>query len=59
MVTHKIIIKSGDKSKTSYYEKKPNKCDKENALRAFIEKFGKMRLITIEVNKVRLKLINN
>ena len=49
--THKIKITSPTKTKTFYYEKKPNKYDKQQALIAF----GKDKNIVLEVSEVKPK----
>jgi hypothetical protein len=54
MITHKITLTSGRKSKTFYYTKKPIKADREAAIAAF----GKDLNVSVEVSKVKLKKVS-
>lgn len=53
-LTHKIILTSGKNTKTFYYSKKPNRNDREDAIKAF----GHGWNVSLEVSKVNLKKVS-
>lgn len=54
MIKHKLIISSGDKSKSFYYDNKPRRNEKTFALNVFKKEFGKLKMIEMEIKKVNL-----